>query len=126
MTQRPRYERSTCCVIGCHRTSRLFPSEWICGEHWRMVDRDIKRLRTRILKRRGRECEAAQARVESARAALTANMPAPDRYRLEDLDAMELAQRQRIGARRAYSACAAMFWARIKRQATERALGISA
>ena len=126
MTARPRYPRSSCCVIGCRRTSTLFPGEWICGEHWRMVDREIKRLRTKVLKRRGRECAAADARVEAARAALTANMPTPDRYRPEDLTALDLAQRQRAGARRAYRANAAMFWNRIKRQATERALGISA
>ena len=126
MTPRPRYDRQTCCVIGCRRTSRLFPGEWICGEHWRLVDRDIKRLRTKILKRRRRELEAAEARVEAARAAVSTNMPDPEHYRPEDIAAYQFAQAQRAGARKAYWSTVELFWRRMKRQATERALGISA
>jgi hypothetical protein len=126
MTQRPRYPRSTCCVIGCRRTSTLFEREWICGEHWRLVDRDVKRLRTKILKRRRHEVEAAQGRFNAACEALAVNKPDESRYRLEDLEAYDLAQAQLSGVNRGYWATVDLFWRRMKRQATERALGISA
>jgi hypothetical protein len=39
MTARRTYPKSTCCIPGCPRWSRLFPGEWLCARHWRMVPR---------------------------------------------------------------------------------------
>lgn len=50
MADRPRYPRTGCVVPFCRRTSTLFPSEWICGDHWRLVDRSLKMFRTKRLK----------------------------------------------------------------------------
>lgn len=89
MTARPRYPRSSCCVPFCRRTSTLFRDEWICGEHWRLVDRDLKRLRTRLMGRFKR-------------------------------------RRQTMAVRRAWFRIEQATWRRMKRQAIERATGISA
>lgn len=86
---RPRYPRSRCCVPFCRRTSTLFPSEWICGEHWRLVDRDLKRVRTRLMARFKR-------------------------------------RRKTMAAYRAWERVERATWRRMKRQAIERATGISA
>lgn len=45
-----RYPRTSCIVPFCPRTSTLFPNEWACGDHWRLVDRSLKAFRTRHLK----------------------------------------------------------------------------
>ena len=39
MSERRRYPKSTCCIPGCKRWSRLFPGEWICVAHWRLLPR---------------------------------------------------------------------------------------
>ena len=45
--------RLACLVPGCrHTTARPF-REWICADHWRLVDRRMKQLRRRA-ERRGR------------------------------------------------------------------------
>jgi len=39
-------ERITRCLVpGCGRTTRRFPdvTEWICAEHWRAVNRKLRR-----------------------------------------------------------------------------------
>lgn len=53
-------KRVSCCVPFCQRTrgdrkgDPLFPGmEWICGPHWRLVDKRIKRLRAANRRRRG-------------------------------------------------------------------------
>lgn len=51
MTDRPRYPKSACCVPFCRRTSTLFKDEWLCADHWRLVDPQLKRLRTRLIRR---------------------------------------------------------------------------
>lgn len=89
MSERQRYPRSGCCVPFCRRTSTLFRDEWICGEHWRLVDRDLKRLRTRLLIRFKR-------------------------------------RPQTMAVRRAWLRIEQATWRRMKRQAIERATGISA
>jgi hypothetical protein len=53
-------ERSSCIVPFCRRWSTKFPGEWLCGEHWRGVDRALKRLRTKLHKRLDRVIETAQ------------------------------------------------------------------
>jgi len=35
----------------CRRTSTLFRGEWVCVEHWRMVDPALRRLRGRLVRR---------------------------------------------------------------------------
>lgn len=67
MTSLAIHPKTNCVVIGCRRTSKCFPHEWLCGEHWRLVDRPLKTFRTRYLKRlagkqpspqRWRNCES--------------------------------------------------------------------
>jgi hypothetical protein len=50
---RPRYPRSCCSVPFCRRTTTTFPPghEWVCGEHWRLVDRALKTIRARLVRR---------------------------------------------------------------------------
>lgn len=48
----PNTPRLHCVVPFCRRTRGLrkgeacLPGEWICGDHWRLVDRRLKRLRS--------------------------------------------------------------------------------
>ncbi len=53
--------RLSCCVLFCRRTrgdrkgDPLRPGmEWICGPHWRLVDKSIKRLRAANRRRHGK------------------------------------------------------------------------
>lgn len=58
MAERARYERSCCCVLGCRRWSTLFPAEWMCAEHWKMLP---KAWRTVLRRSWRRERDAQQA-----------------------------------------------------------------
>lgn len=51
------YPLSRCCVPFCTHTSRTFAPghEWVCRDHWRLIDPELKRLRTRMVKRYVRE-----------------------------------------------------------------------
>ena len=40
-----------CSVPGCRRWSRKFKGEFLCGAHWRMVPRRLKRRRSWIVQR---------------------------------------------------------------------------
>jgi hypothetical protein len=51
MNQRPRYPRTGCIVPFCRKTSTLFPGEWVCADHWRLVDRALKQIRARLIRR---------------------------------------------------------------------------
>ncbi len=87
------HPKSSCIVPYCPRTTRTFPlgHEWLCADHWKLVDTAFKRLRTRIIKR------------------------AKKRGRFQKWthrDALELTL---MG-----------WWRRAKKQAIERAMGISA
>lgn len=42
MTERPTYPKSTCAVPGCTSWSRRYPTEWLCGRHWRTVRRPVR------------------------------------------------------------------------------------
>lgn len=77
-----RYPRLPCAVPYCRRGSTRFPPGWefLCGIHWRLVDKALKRLRTK-------------------------------------------ARRKREGAR--YNRLEALIWRKMKRQAIERAAGIT-
>ncbi len=52
MTERPIYPKSTCCAPGCPRWSRMYPGEWLCGRHWKMVPRRLRRALRVLWKRR--------------------------------------------------------------------------
>lgn len=53
--------RIRCEVPFCNRTTARFqpPMQWICGEHWRLVPKRLRRLKA-LAKRRGKP-EAVQA-----------------------------------------------------------------
>lgn len=88
---RPRYPRSSCVVPFCRHTSTLFRGEWICGDHWRMVDKALRQVRTRLIRRWKRS----------------------GRW-----------QRYQPGG--SIDRTLDGWWRRVKRQATERAAGVSA
>lgn len=50
-----RHPRMPCCVPFCGRGSTTFPPGWefLCANHWRLVDRELKLLRTKARRRRG-------------------------------------------------------------------------
>jgi len=52
--------KTSCCVPGCRRWSTKFKHEWLCGDHWRLVDRRLKVYRTKRLKRLNQAVEAAE------------------------------------------------------------------
>lgn len=86
------YERRPCEVPFCRRTSTRWPDEWLCCDHWRLVDRSLKLYRTRRLKQLRQRAEQT----------------------LEWKDWMRLRRASHL------------IWRRMKRQAIERALGITA
>lgn len=43
--------RTPCAVPFCTRTVKGRWAHWICRDHWRLVDRDLKRLRTKMRQR---------------------------------------------------------------------------
>lgn len=92
---RPRYPRSNCCVPFCRRTSTLFQAEWIYADHWRLVDRSLKRFWRQQMRKLYRAWEAAEARDPQGR-------------------------EPRRAARR-WHAADRTIWQRIKRQAITRA-----
>lgn len=91
------YPRSRCCVPFCRRTSTRFPQEWLCADHWRLVDRDLKRFRTKRLKALYRAWEKLEATVPGS---LSTAAAARRWHRSEDL-----------------------IWRRMKHQAITRAAG---
>ena len=97
MSPRPRYPKSGCCVPFCRRTSTLFKSEWLCGMHWRLVDRALKRFRTKRLRQLYRAWEEAKAQDPNSRATFK--------------------------AWRQWHRSERLIWRRMKRQAIERAAG---
>lgn len=44
-------DRTSCSVPFCRRSTAGVWKGFICGPHWRLVDRDLKRLRTRVRQR---------------------------------------------------------------------------
>lgn len=43
--------RTPCCVPFCRRSTAGRWKGFICGPHWRLVDRDLKQLRSRLRRR---------------------------------------------------------------------------
>lgn len=45
-------ERLGCCVPFCRRTTKRTEwDEWLCGDHWRMIPKDKRRVYGRIVRR---------------------------------------------------------------------------
>lgn len=67
-------DRISCCVPYCRRTARNDKGygEWICGKHWPLVPRSMKRRRRELdrrvekIKRMWDGDPAAQARIEGS------------------------------------------------------------
>lgn len=119
MTDRPRFPKSTCCVLGCRRTSTLFKGEWICGDHWRSVDKTLRVFYRKQLRKLCRAYEKAEALAQAAETAAIGSDHTSEPYHRawETHCAM-----RRAGNR--YWRADATIWGRIKRQADERAAGI--
>ncbi len=43
--------RTPCSVVFCRRTTAGQWAFWMCADHWRMVDRSLKQLRTKLRRR---------------------------------------------------------------------------
>jgi hypothetical protein len=97
----------------------LFKGEWICGDHWRLVDRGLKAAYRKQLRKLAKRYEKAAAFAASAETASVGSDHTSEAYhRAWDT------HRKMGRARRRYWAADGIFWFRIKRQATERASGI--
>lgn len=105
MTARPRYPKTTCAIIGCRRISTLFVGEWMCGNHWRMVDRALKTFRTRRLKQLYAAWEKVFAEYQA-------------------VQTKETWLRVKRAAD-AWDRADGITWRRMKKQATERSLGLA-
>jgi hypothetical protein len=92
--------RTACCVPFCARSTKGVWAEWLCSDHWKLVDRSLKALRTRS-RRRWRK-----------------------RGEIEDVE-QDGSKGYRLTRRRAWRVDRG-YWRRMVRQAIERASGISA
>jgi hypothetical protein len=110
--------RLPCCVPFCRRTigAEGTFSEWICGRHWRLVDKDLRRLKSRA----GAAVRKAEAEIEAINREGYEFALAHDGGVAEKIVAgLGVAMdRRRRKLRQAYR-----LWERCKRQAIERALG---
>lgn len=49
---RPRFARIACCVPFCRRGTTLWPSgEFMCGKHYRLADKELRRRRSKVIRR---------------------------------------------------------------------------
>ena len=57
-------ERIACCVPFCRRTTlnKHGWSEWICGDHWRLIPKPLRRVQGRINRRARRGLAVAGER----------------------------------------------------------------
>lgn len=108
MDERPTYPKSGCCVPFCRRTSRRFKEEWICGDHWKLVPRDLKTFRTKRLK----QIRLAFDKAEALRRACARGEERQEHYRRT----CRLARR--------WDRTEKAIWRRMKRIAIEKATGI--
>ena len=53
MRRNQKYKTLTCCIPFCHRQTSKYPDceEFLCCDHWPLVDRSLRKLRTRIWRR---------------------------------------------------------------------------
>lgn len=112
MTSRAIHPKTNCSVIGCHRTSRRFSGEWLCGDHWKLVDRPLKRFRTRRLREAQLVYDRYNGRMKAAQAR---GGPEDEIWKWGAKAAWALSRWWRLEA---------AAWRRMKRQAIERAAGI--
>src|SRR5690349_21048332 len=105
-------ERIRCCVPFCRRTSTRHSDEFLCADHWRLVDRRLKALRTRRLKVIHRRIETYEARLHVAQDALRRGGSDDDVWRWANKAADAAARRRRF---------LHGIWRRMKAQAIERA-----
>jgi hypothetical protein len=101
----------------CRRTSTHFKNEWLCGDHWRLVDRQLKRFRTKRLAVVWRLVERYEAETRAAQAAFAAGGRELPIWIWANRSADQRGRWRRLEA---------AIWRRMKRQAIERAMGISA
>ncbi len=106
-------DRLQCVVPFCRRTMRANSSfsEWICAGHWRLIDRDLRRLHTkasRAFRHAEAECEAIEREGRAMR-----EVPPSLFAKLS-----KAAFRREKKLRQAHR-----LWERCKRQAIERAFG---
>ena len=59
--------RQPCLVPGCRRTRLHAGGEWICGDHWRLTDRHVRRTLFRAVKRFRHGGEKAETFASVAR-----------------------------------------------------------
>jgi hypothetical protein len=117
--------RLRCAVPGCRRTRGQRKGEppisegekWLCGPHWKLIDRRLKAYRTKRLRMIYRVWEMANAACEARLAEI-----APARAADDDV-AWGLAAARSKAARR-WRRTKDLIWRRMTRQAIERAAGI--
>lgn len=113
--------RITCCVPFCRRAAaaaRIVPhSEWICGNHWRLVPKELRSLKTKVERASEREKSIFfELFREGDEYAKSHQGTVPDEFRTRLHDANF---RREKGSRRCLRV-----WARCKRKAIETAMGI--
>lgn len=112
-----------CEVPHCRHRTRVAAGPWVCGEHWRMTDRRARRVFARVLRR----VDAAFA--PAVRITPWQDSTGPIYGRWSTSVAGELIgflhPDQEREAERADAAFHRL-WARLRRQAIERGLGIAA
>jgi hypothetical protein len=113
MVDRPRYLKSGCIVPFCRRTSTLFKGEWVCGEHWKLVDRSLKAYRTKRLKQITKAFEKEDALTREAQRL----------FALKEGRELEIWKHANRAADLAgkWRRVEALIWRKMKRQAIERA-----
>ena len=110
----------SCCVPFCRRRTCLTTSEWICHEHWPLVDRRLKAYWRRQMRKRHREWEVAEACYQARDAAIVAEAD-PRGIHIEDPIWAFMEKREK--ARHRWWVSHTTIWGRIKRQAITRAAG---
>jgi hypothetical protein len=109
--------RLPCCVPFCRRTigAEKGYSEWICARHWRLVDKDMRRLKSRS----GAAIRKAEAEIEAInREGYEFALVHDGGVAEEIIDRLGVAMaRRRRKLRQAWR-----LWERCKRQAIDRAL----
>lgn len=115
--------RKTCCVPFCRRTTGRDPSsfEWICGDHWRLVDRRLKSAWRRQLKRRYAVWYKANAAYLARDAEIVAEADPRGIHNNDPAWALIDAEKRAAGL---WWSSYRLWWKRIKDQAIERAAGI--
>lgn len=110
----------------CRRTSTLYEREWMCGDHWRMTRRADRLFYPKHMRLLYRRWERLNVLADAAMARFEASVLPDGRFLMADLDEATAADKARRLAAAKFWRTDALMWARLKRQAIERATGISA